>query len=331
MWILLASSILICPVVNAVNVDLLRWPNTRTDPGVTVGHHVKERGVSFSMPPDMPGNNSHGQTNITEYTEEHCSQGSLTDGFGMIIQGILAVLAFSSLILKRLREPKEDRRSWTIWFYDTSKQALGAGVIHIANVLLSAELSPEDPCKWYIVYFLLDSTFGLFVIYISVKISQCITKLCNCKTLYFGEYGDPPACEAWVGQCGLFVLIVVLEKVAITFFARLTFWSEVAKTLLSPIHNPKVEVVIVMLLVPFILNAIMFWVVDNFLMRKRRKVKADVDNGKVRYFKLKPKVKNDSLGPELEVLLSQEEENETVVLTPRGTDETCNGRNTTRL
>ena len=33
-------------------------------------------------------------------------------------------------------------------FYDTSKQALGAGVIHMANVFLSSELFQGDPCIW---------------------------------------------------------------------------------------------------------------------------------------------------------------------------------------
>ncbi|XP_038054388.1 store-operated calcium entry regulator STIMATE-like [Patiria miniata] len=319
---LLVFSVVIAPFANSLSAD----------PGVTMQYMQYERERATSER-DMLRNIS--RVNKTESPAEHCRQGALTDGFGMIIQGILAVLAFSSLIVKRLREPKEDRRSWRIWFYDTSKQALGAGVIHIANVFLSTELSSGDPCIWYIVFFLLDSTFGLFIIYICVKISQCIVKLCSCKTLYFGEYGDPPMCEAWVGQCGVFVLIVVLEKVVITIFASLDFWSEVARTLLSPIHNPKVEVVIVMLLVPFVLNAIMFWVVDNFLMRKRKKLKDNPGNDKaqVRYFKLKTKTKDDGRGSESEVLLSQDEENgETVVLSPRGMDDTCrNGRNIQRL
>ncbi|XP_033642712.1 store-operated calcium entry regulator STIMATE-like [Asterias rubens] len=257
---------------------------------------------------------------------QHCSQGALTDRFGIITQAVLAVLAFSSLILKRLREPKDERRSWTIWFYDTSKQALGAGVIHMANVFLSSELFQGDPCIWYIVYFLLDSTFGLFFIYISVKISQCIVKLCGCKTLYFGEYGTPPKCESFIGQCGVFVLIVIVEKVVITLFASLKFWSEVARTLLSPIHNARVEVVIVMLIVPFFLNAIMFWVVDNFLMRKRRKLKDDPNKNGVqaRYFKLNnmKATNGESREPESEVLLSPDEESGDTVILQRS----ANGR-----
>merc|ERR1712168_830022 len=35
---------------------------------------------------------------------------------------------------------------------------------------------------------------------------------------------------------------------------------------------PKFELIVVMLIVPFIMNALMFWVVDNFLMRKHRKL-----------------------------------------------------------
>ncbi|KAL7986016.1 hypothetical protein Chor_011182 [Crotalus horridus] len=38
--------------------------------------------------------------------------------------------------------------------------------------------------------------------------------------------------------------------------------------LLNPIENPQLELAIVMLIVPFFVNALMFWVVDNFLMKK---------------------------------------------------------------
>ncbi|NXV80886.1 STIMA regulator, partial [Atlantisia rogersi] len=47
---------------------------------------------------------------------------------------------------KRFKEPKEERRPWRIWFYDTSKQAIGSLFIHFANVFLS-DLTEEDPCS----------------------------------------------------------------------------------------------------------------------------------------------------------------------------------------
>ncbi|XP_072026629.1 store-operated calcium entry regulator STIMATE-like [Amphiura filiformis] len=252
--------------------------------------------------------------NKTETEEiDHCSQGALTTRFGILIQGILAFLAFCSLIVKRLREPKEHRRSWRIWFYDTSKQALGASVIHFANVFLS-DIFQGDPCTWYIVYFLLDSTVGLLIIYIGIRLSQLIVSCFGCKTLYFGEYGTPPQCEAWIGQCAVFVLIVLLEKVLITFLAKVKIWEEVAVFILTPINNVRVEVVIVMLIVPFIINAIMFWVVDNFLMKKKQTLTTKIPSpsgikSKVRYTRNIPKGSSDTgEGSESEVLISPDED-----------------------
>lgn len=48
---------------------------------------------------------------------------------------------------KRFCEPRYARRPWLIWFYDTSKQGLGALIIHAANVWLSPHLT-GNPCTW---------------------------------------------------------------------------------------------------------------------------------------------------------------------------------------
>ena len=46
---------------------------------------------------------------------------------GLIIQGILGVMSLSALFVKRYLEfPK---RPWRIWFLDTSKQVISAGLI----------------------------------------------------------------------------------------------------------------------------------------------------------------------------------------------------------
>jgi len=43
--------------------------------------------------------------------------------------------------------------------------------IHFANVFLADAVTVEDPCTWYLISFLLDSTVGLFIIYIGLKVS----------------------------------------------------------------------------------------------------------------------------------------------------------------
>ncbi|XP_028669907.1 transmembrane protein 110, like [Erpetoichthys calabaricus] len=212
-------------------------------------------------------------TDITEAKPHGCNNGALMDRFGVLIQGLLAVVAFSTLMLKRFREPKDERRPWRIWFYDTSKQAIGALFIHFANVFLS-NLTKEDPCSLYLMNFLLDATLGMLVIWAGVKLVSWIVEYKQVTLLTFGEYGDPPQAAAWIGQCALYLLIMVFEKTVISLVLLIPGWSKLQEVLLDYIPNPQLELVLVMLIVPFIVNAIMFWVVDSLLMRKYKNKKA---------------------------------------------------------
>lgn len=202
----------------------------------------------------------------------HCSSGDLMGPLGLLVQGLLAFLAFSSLIAKRYCEPKYERRPWKIWFFDTSKQGFGAFVIHFANVFL-ADMFQGDPCTWYVVSFLLDSTIGLLVIYIGLKITQVIVNRKKCETLKFGEYGSPPKCNAFLGQCGLYILVMIVEKILMTLLIQFHFWEDVRKFIMTPVNDPKVELVIVMFVIPLLVNAFIFWVVDNFLKMKKKGTK----------------------------------------------------------
>ncbi|XP_003375671.1 transmembrane protein 110 [Trichinella spiralis] len=209
-------------------------------------------------------------TNVADSTNGvRCRAEDLVDSYGLSIQLILATLAFASLIVKRLLEPKQTRRPWTIWFFDTSKQAVGSSVIHAMNIFL-AGVFRGDPCTWYFVSFLLDSTLGLLIIYTGVKL---VTAVASCRkdwsTLRFGEYGDPPQCRPWLHQCLAFVILSVIEKFFVTLLLLMRFWKSVREIALSPIRNPKVEVTLVILVFPFLINTIMFWVVDNFTMKRR--------------------------------------------------------------
>ncbi|XP_078270436.1 store-operated calcium entry regulator STIMATE [Rhinoraja longicauda] len=238
-----------------------------------------------------------------------CENGALMGNFGMFIQGLLGVVAFSLLMLKRFREPKYERRPWKIWFLDTSKQAIGMLFIHFANVYLS-DLTEEDPCSLYLINFLLDATLGMLLIYAGVRTVGVLVECQHWDSLRFGEYGDPLECSAWVGQCALYLLIMMLEKTVVIIVLLLPQWRKVA--LLNPIQNPQLELAIVMLIVPFFVNALMFWVVDNFLMRKgKTKAKLEEEGGeddsrssnKVRYRRAASHDESES-----EILISPDDE-----------------------
>ncbi|KAG8226821.1 hypothetical protein J437_LFUL007110 [Ladona fulva] len=213
-------------------------------------------------------NDANYQVSVDDGSNLHCGKDALTDMFGWFIQGILACLAFTCLIMKRFCEPRYERRPWLIWFYDTSKQGMGAMVIHMANVFLANKFR-GDPCTWYIISFLLDSSVGLLILYIGIRFSQYLAKVKRWDAINFGEYGKPPSINAWLAQCCLYVLLMLVVKVCVTLLIRLDFWDKVRDFILSPIQNPKVELAVVVLIIPFFVNALMFWVTDNFLMRRR--------------------------------------------------------------
>lgn len=211
-------------------------------------------------------------SDINKAIPHGCDNGALTDRFGVLIQGLLGIIAFSTLMLKRFREPARIRRPWRIWFYDTSKQAIGSLFIHFANIFLST-FTKEDPCSLYLMNFLLDATLGMLVIWLAVKLVSRLVEYKQWSLLTFGEYGDPPQAAAWLGQCGIYLLIMVLEKGVVSLVLLIPGWSYLQEVLLGYIDNPQLELVLVMLIVPFIVNSIMFWVVDSLMMRKYKTMK----------------------------------------------------------
>lgn len=199
---------------------------------------------------------------------EGCSKENLTDFFGWFLQVLLACLAFTCLIAKRFCEPIRERRSWHIWFYDTSKQGIGALAIHMANVWLAGQYT-GDACTWYIINFLLDSSLGLFIIICGIKSAQYLARRKAWPLINFGEYGKPPQLNAWITQCILYVILMGIVKILITLFMQLNFWDSVKDFILAPLApNPKLELAFVMLIIPFFVNILMFWVTDNFLMHR---------------------------------------------------------------
>uniref|UniRef100_A0A3Q1F1A7 STIM activating enhance n=1 Tax=Acanthochromis polyacanthus TaxID=80966 RepID=A0A3Q1F1A7_9TELE len=235
--------------VSGVNMLSPLGEAARAGPGGAALSAVSFTNTSVSSSP-TPGTDTRG-----------CENGALMDSFGIFLQGLLAVMAFSTLMLKRFREPKHERRPWKIWFLDTSKQAIGMLFIHFANVYLS-DLTEEDPCSLYLINFLLDASLGMLLIYAGVRAVSAIVEWRQWDSLRFGEYGEPIQCTAWLGQCILYILIMVFEKVLIMLVLLIPQWKK----------------------------ALMFWVVDNFLMKKHR-TKAKLEereedsrgNSKVRY------------------------------------------------
>ncbi|XP_064822638.1 store-operated calcium entry regulator STIMATE-like isoform X2 [Oncorhynchus masou masou] len=214
----------------------LNWSTTMAVSGVSRLSQTGDVAVSGVVLSAMPFSNTPVSARPTPNADTRgCENGDLMDSFGIFLQGLLAMVAFSTLMLKRFREPKHERRPWRI-------------------------------C--YLINFLLDASLGMLLIYAGVRAISAIVEWRQWDALRFGEYGEPVQCTAWAGQCALYILIMMFEKVLIILVLLIPQWKKLA--LLNPINNPQLELAIVMLIVPFFVNALMFWVVDNFLMKKGR-------------------------------------------------------------
>lgn len=60
---------------------------------------------------------------------------------------------------------------------------------------------------------------------------------------------------------------MALVKLSTSLFIQWKFWDSVKDLVLSPFSNATIELTLFMLVIPFFVNLLIFWVTDNFLMR----------------------------------------------------------------
>ncbi len=195
--------------------------------------------------------------------------------FSAFIQACLAVICVGTLIIKRQNEvPKRD---WFVWFLDVMKQGVGSSFGHFSNIFLSViiaqSLTGGDECQWYCLTYVIDSTFGTFL---NLMFLSCFEKVINhyqyaTEYLNFGEYGDPPNLNIFALQLCIWLTIVILGKTIILFvLLQAIVPIDDAMSVVFRVFkgHPDVELVLVMIVIPGILNTLQFWVTDTFLKKQ---------------------------------------------------------------
>ena len=205
--------------------------------------------------------------------EQECQL--LGGAFANFMQFSLGAICVLILIYKRQTEVP--RRDWLIWFLDVTKQALGSFIGHFANVFASIIIANSivnaDECLWYCLTHVVGSTFGtaikLFFLYALEKIVQKYQ--IGIEYLNFGEYGDPPSMKIFYIQLAIWILFVVLSKaITLVLMAQILIPLDQAMSYAFQIfkNHPDLELVMVMIIIPTILNIVIFWVTDNFLKKQ---------------------------------------------------------------
>ena len=196
----------------------------------------------------------------------------LDNVFSYLIQFFLGAVSIGSLIFKRHIEiPK---RSWKIWLFDVSKQLIGGFFTHIANIMVSEYIlytKGGDECAWYFINFVVDCTIGIFFVYI-FHYGLCYFFKIN---KIIGYYGNPPETRKWFNQMVIYVASLFLNKIVIVtslYFLKEQF-TYLGNEIFKNIQNkPNLELLIVMIICPFILTTIQMWIFD-FMLKNRKKKK----------------------------------------------------------
>ena len=217
------------------------------------------------------------------------SQCKLLGGtFSVLVQLGLAFLCLLVLSIKRCRE--YPRRPWLIWFFDLSKQVFSSGLQHGANLLFGHLLAVHSTfqaseCAWYFVLYVITSTAAIFVVWIFMAMINYLVVKRDIRLLRTGEYGTPPSWRPWLAQLLVWGAVGMSEKLLTTFALVVPFRShlgQLATWLERPLlHDPKTELILVMIFAPVLLNIVSVIVFDHIMKRKKRRGSATAGGGPI--------------------------------------------------
>ncbi|KAJ3034188.1 hypothetical protein HK097_004585, partial [Rhizophlyctis rosea] len=151
-------------------------------------------------------------------------------------------------------------------------------MVHVANVAIAIFVGKDDrhdqdnPCVWYFLNILLDTTIGVGILYLVLKGLHAIVDYFHIRDMQSGHYGHPPRLSAWFRQLSLFIFAWLIVKLLVIFLLDLfPQFACFASWLLAPLENSgdtRLQVIVVMLVFPLIMNIIQAWLIDMVIKGK---------------------------------------------------------------
>ncbi|KAJ2609104.1 hypothetical protein EV177_004635 [Coemansia sp. RSA 1804] len=221
----------------------------------------------------------------------------LVGGFSILVQVLVGTLGFSTLMIKRHFE--RPQRTWTVWAFDVSKQMISGGLMHMANLLVSALSGGgnnnsnnsngqqqqdagsgggggTNPCSWYVLNLTMDCTVGILFVALYLRLFERLAAWAGAtKGLESGDYGTPPDWRRWAKQATIFCASMVGMKLSvvalIALFPALVVVGDVVLKPVQMADSARLQIVFVMAFWPLVLNIFESWVLDQFIKRKLRR------------------------------------------------------------
>jgi len=162
-----------------------------------------------------------------------------------------------------------------VWFFDASKQGISGVLQHGINLLFGlvfAEASGASECSWYLVSFTISVACGVVILWGFVTAYRRIVERYQLTLLRSGEYGQPPSWKAWLAQMSIWSVLSCVEKAITAAVVILPLKHQLdafAAAIEQPVRAyPDVELAIVMVVAPAILNVLFALIIDNLIMRR---------------------------------------------------------------
>ena len=164
-----------------------------------------------------------------------------------------------------------------------SKQICSAGTQHFLNLFISIIISDQvddeaDSCTWYFINFLLDTTIGVGICSILMKICTYYAEKKNIKNLKNGYYFDTIErngkeyfklnIKMYFAQLFVWELVIIVNKLLMVGlnFGLKDLWIKIGDFVLKIFSkNKDIKLIMVMVIFPLLFNAFQFWIFDNLL------------------------------------------------------------------
>ena len=118
--------------------------------------------------------------------------------------------------------------------------------------------------------FALDTFVGVLIIWAVLRGSSRLAAQYDIPQLkYHGYYGEPPQLDWYYMQLGVFILATITSKVVLAsnMYFMGTSLDKFGDWLFGPIQeDPDTELLLVMVICPFFMSVLQYWVVDTLLM-----------------------------------------------------------------
>jgi hypothetical protein len=127
----------------------------------------------------------------------------------------------------------------------------------------------EDQCAWYGISYLIDTTLGLVLAIVFLRILDWQANERDWLHLrHSGVYSGPDGWKHWISQSTAWMVILTIVKIIIYVF--MWIFSEplayFGALIFLPLQgNIHFELLFVMIFFPGFLNVIYFWIADDYL------------------------------------------------------------------